>query len=88
VRLQRPQRTNPVSKARPPRADLRIGPALRPAARSPSWLYQLGTVRGEPKADLGECPYAIRADVTFLLTLLMAEYLAADTAPPVEAGNE
>jgi len=30
----------------------------RPAARSPPWLYQLGTVRGEPKADLGECPYA------------------------------
>jgi len=30
----------------------------------------------------------IRAEVTFLLTLLMAEYLAADTAPPVEASDE
>jgi hypothetical protein len=33
-------------------------------------------------------PPPIRAEVTFLLTLLMAEYLAADTAPPVEASNE
>ena len=30
----------------------------------------------------------IRAEVTFLLTLLMAEYLTADTAPPVEASDE
>src|SRR5438874_12211308 len=30
----------------------------RPAARSPPWLHQLGTVRGEPEADLGERPYA------------------------------
>jgi hypothetical protein len=33
-------------------------------------------------------PPAIRAEVTFLLTLLMAEHLAADTALPVEASNE
>jgi hypothetical protein len=33
-------------------------------------------------------PPPIRAEVTFLLTLLMAEYLAADTAPPVEVSDE
>ena len=33
-------------------------------------------------------PPPIRAEVTFLLTLLMAEYLAANTAPPVEASDE
>ena len=33
-------------------------------------------------------PSPIRAEVTFLLTLLMAEYLTADTAPPVEASDE
>ena len=33
-------------------------------------------------------PPPIRAEVTFLLTLLMAEHLAADTALPVEASNE
>jgi hypothetical protein len=33
-------------------------------------------------------PPPIRAEVTFLLTLLMAEHLAADTTLPVEASNE
>ena len=33
-------------------------------------------------------PSPIRAEVTSLLTLLMAEYLAADTALPGEASNE
>jgi hypothetical protein len=28
----------------------------RSAARSPPRLHRLGTIRGEPKADLGECP--------------------------------
>jgi type III secretory pathway component EscT len=33
-------------------------------------------------------PLPIRAEVTFLLTLLMAEHIAAETALPVEASNE
>ena len=33
-------------------------------------------------------PLPIRAEVTSLLALLMAEHLAADTALPVEASNE
>jgi hypothetical protein len=33
-------------------------------------------------------PPPIRAEVTSLLALLMAEHLAADTALPVEASNE
>ena len=33
-------------------------------------------------------PQPIRAEVTSLLALLMAEHLAADTALPVEASNE
>lgn len=33
-------------------------------------------------------PPPIRAEVTFLLALLMAEHRAADTALPVEASNE
>jgi len=33
-------------------------------------------------------PAPIRAEVTSLLALLMAEYLAADTALPGEASNE
>ena len=33
-------------------------------------------------------PPPIRAEVRFLLTLLMAEHLATDTALPVEASNE
>ena len=33
-------------------------------------------------------PPPIRAEVRFLLTLLMTEHLATDTALPVEASNE
>jgi len=33
-------------------------------------------------------PPPIRAEVKFLLTLLMAEHLATDTALPIEASNE
>ena len=33
-------------------------------------------------------PPPIRVEVTFLLTLLMAEHLAADTALPLEASHE
>ena len=33
-------------------------------------------------------PLPIRAEVTSLLALLMAEHLAADTVLPVEASNE
>ena len=33
-------------------------------------------------------PLPIRTEVTFLLTLLMAEHIAAETALPVEASNE
>jgi hypothetical protein len=45
-------------------------------------------VRAANALDPNRIPPPIRAEVTFLLTLLMAEYLAADTAPPVEASDE
>jgi hypothetical protein len=56
----------------------------RPAGRR-----QLDLLAGAANA-LGpnRIPPPIRVEVTFLLTLLMTEYLAADTAPPVEASNE
>jgi len=45
-------------------------------------------VRAANALEPNRIPPPIRAEVTFLLTLLMAEYLAADTAPPVEASND
>jgi hypothetical protein len=45
-------------------------------------------VRAANALDPNRIPPPIRAEVTFLLTLLMTEYLAADTAPPVEASDE
>jgi hypothetical protein len=53
----------------------------RPAGRRQLDLL----VRAANALEPNRTPPTIRADVTFLL---MAEYLAADTAPPVEAGNE
>ena len=45
-------------------------------------------VRAANALEHNRIPPPIRAEVTFLLTLLMAEHIAADTAPPVEASNE
>jgi hypothetical protein len=45
-------------------------------------------VRAANALEPNRIPPPIRADVTFLLALLMAEHLAADTALPVEASNE
>jgi hypothetical protein len=45
-------------------------------------------VRAANALEPNRIPPPIRAEVTFLLTLLMAEYLAANTAPPVEASDE
>ena len=45
-------------------------------------------VRAANALEPNRIPPPIRAEVTFLLTLLMAEHLAADTTPPVEASNE
>lgn len=56
----------------------------RPAGRRQLDLL----VRAANALEPNRIPPTMRADVTFLLTLLMAEYLAADTAPPAEASNE
>ena len=56
----------------------------RPAGRRQLDLL----VRAANALEPNRIPPPIRAEETFLLTLLMAEYLAADTAPPVEASNE
>jgi len=56
----------------------------RPAGR---WQLDL-LVRAANALEPNRIPPPIRAEVTFLLTLLMAEHLAADTTPPVEASNE
>lgn len=56
----------------------------RPAGR---WQLDL-LVRAANALEPNRIPPPIRAKVTFLLTLLMAEHLAADTALPVEASNE
>ena len=56
----------------------------RPAGRRQLDLL----VRAANALEPNRVPPTIRAGVTFLLTLLMADYLAADTAPPVEASNE
>ena len=56
----------------------------RPAGRGQLDLL----VRAANALGPNRIPPPIRVEVTFLLTLLMAEYLSADTAPPVEATNE
>jgi hypothetical protein len=56
----------------------------RPAGRRQLDLL----VRAANALEPNRIPPAIRAEVTFLLTLLMAEHLAAETALPVEASNE
>jgi hypothetical protein len=45
-------------------------------------------VRAANALEPNRIPPPIRVEVTFLLTLLMAEHLAADTALPLEASNE
>ena len=56
----------------------------RPAGRRQLDLL----VRAANALDQNRIPPPIRAEVTSLLVLLMAEYLAADTALPGEASNE
>jgi len=56
----------------------------RPAGRRQLDLL----VRAANALEPYRTPPTIRADVTFLLTLLMAEHIAAETALPVEASNE
>ena len=45
-------------------------------------------VRAANALEPNQMPPPIRAEVTFLLTLLMAEHITAETALPVEASNE
>jgi hypothetical protein len=45
-------------------------------------------VRAANALEPNRIPPPIRAEVTFLLTLLLVERLATDTALPVEASNE
>jgi len=45
-------------------------------------------VRAANALEQNRIPLPIRAEVKFLLTLLMAEHIAAETALPVEASNE
>ena len=56
----------------------------RPAGR---WQLDL-LVRAANALEQNRIPLPIRTEVTFLLTLLMAEHIAAETALPVEASNE
>ncbi len=56
----------------------------RPAGRRQLDLL----VRAASALEQNRIPPPLRAEVTFLLTLLMAEHIAADTALPVEVGNE
>ena len=56
----------------------------RPAGRRQLDLL----VRAANALEVNRVPPPIRAEVRFLLTLLMAEYLATETALPVEANNE
>ena len=56
----------------------------RPAGRRQLDLL----VRAANALEPNRIPPPIRAEVTFLLTLLMAEHLAADTALPLEAIDE
>ena len=45
-------------------------------------------VRAANAFEPNRIPPPIRAEVTFLLTLQMAEHISADPALPVEASNE
>lgn len=45
-------------------------------------------VRAANALEQNQVPSTIRAEVTLLLTLLMAEHLGADVTLPVEAANE
>ena len=45
-------------------------------------------VRGTNTLDPNRIPAKIRTEVTSLLKLLMAEYIATDVAPPREAAHE
>ena len=56
----------------------------RPAGRRQLDLL----VRAANALERNRIPPPIRAEVRFLLTLLMAEHLATDTALPVGASNE
>jgi type III secretory pathway component EscT len=56
----------------------------RPAGRRQLELL----ARAANALEHNRIPSPIRAEVTSLLTLLMAEHIAADTALPVEASNE
>jgi hypothetical protein len=56
----------------------------RPAGRRQLDLL----VRAANALEQNRIPLPIRAEVTFLLTLLMAEHITAETALPVEASNE
>ena len=56
----------------------------RPAGRRQLDLL----VRAANALEQNRIPPPIRAEVASLLALLMAEYLAADTALPGEASNE
>ena len=56
----------------------------RPAGRRQLDLL----VRAANALDQNRIPPPIRSEVTFLLRLLMAEHIAAETALPVEASNE
>jgi hypothetical protein len=56
----------------------------RPAGRRQLDLL----VRAANALEPNRIPLPIRAEVTFLLTLLMAEHIAAETPLPVEASNE
>jgi hypothetical protein len=56
----------------------------RPAGRRQLDLL----VRAANAREQNRTPLPLRAEVRFLLTLLMAEHLAVDPALPVEASNE
>ena len=56
----------------------------RPAGR---WQLDL-LARAANALEPNRIPPPIRAEVTFLLTLLMAEHMALAAALPVEASNE
>jgi hypothetical protein len=56
----------------------------RPAGRRQLDLL----VRAANALEQNRIPPPLRVEVTFLLTLLMAEHIATDTALPVEVSNE
>jgi len=59
------------------------GSTRRPPASSICSCARAQRARAKPNTN-----HRFRAEVRFLLTLLMAEHLAAETALPVEASNE